>query len=146
MKTFKENTALLDEIKKSNLLGIKVGLKNSIILLQGDRQELMSAAKFAEENSNFRFEEHEELPVGTSTVKEDIYTAEGLNLISNFSKERFLKLIELFPEVFNKKHFVAPVLNEDSSNTEEELPVKKIAIAVATAIAVGYIVYKLSSN
>lgn len=124
MRKFEENQPLMRYIEENSVENIKGELKNIIFFVSGDIEEAHRAVEYAIANSDFDYEEHEQLPVFDSDLSTE-YASVGLNLEKNFSKQRFEKLLDLYQRLYgNKEATVVETIEVetpiDESITDEE--------------------------
>ncbi|WP_426709743.1 hypothetical protein [Cetobacterium sp. SF1] len=94
---FRSNELFMKAIKSNNVLGIKSCLEGFIKKYQGNKMKCDEAIDFAIRNSSFNWEEDDKRYLGKprETI-EDQYYYETERLVQNFTKERYLKVLDLY--------------------------------------------------
>lgn len=89
----------MESIKNNDVFAIKSDLEGLIVLFKGDKVKCDEAVEYALKNSSFNWEEDDGIFFGEelNTVK-DIYCYEKERLVQNFTKARYLKVLELYKE------------------------------------------------
>lgn len=89
----------MESIKNNDVFAIKSDLEGLIVLFKGDKVKCDEAVEYALKNSSFNWEEDDGIFFGEelNTVK-DIYCYEKGRLVQNFTKARYLKVLELYKE------------------------------------------------
>lgn len=138
MRTYKDFTNFINEVKENNIFNVKAELSNMIKFLDGDSNRINDAIKFAKENSAFDYDEHEER---TAEIKlstpADFFIYEKRGLLNNFSKERLAKVIELYhqlPELKIVKEEVVTNYNK-SAVTKKQIIIATVAVVAIVAVA-----------
>jgi|SRR5690606_31174016 len=142
MRKYSDNELLIRSVENNNITEIKRILVDNIFFLQGNKEEIEKATKYALHNSNFRFDVHDGSKITTLSEDQYAFSAENIKLLTNYSNERYDALVDLYPAVFGK--------NNDSLNTvvtklpedKKSSPGKMVAVAIAAVILV-YIFYKI---
>ena len=144
MRSYKENTAFTKSVQENNIANIKRLLLDNIIFLQGDKADIEEAISYATANSDFKFEDHQALPVDAESHSKALFSEEKWNMEENYSKERFDALIALYNETYAKEEYTYETKTAKNNLVEN----KKLLIAGAVAAAAAltaYIVYKTLS-
>lgn len=136
-KKFKDNLPFLRFIKSNSIADIKSELLNIIFFLEGDIEEINEAIKFAEENSQFQFQENTVVvEKHYDDLKKQLAQEQILARI-NFSRERYFKIVDLYGQVYGMKNN-----KEKSSNLVSPIKVEdKRLIYGALAVVIVVSVY-----
>lgn len=138
MRKFTENQPLLKNIAANDVAEIKRILIDNIFFLQGNQSEIDNANEYAIKNSDFNFDEHQNMDVSDKINKQDYFSDEKWNIRENFSKDRYNLLVKLYNETFAKEEYSY----ESSDTFKNDDVLKKIIIGGAVIIA-GYLIYKV---
>lgn len=89
----------MESIKNNDIFAIKSDLEGLIVLFKGDKVKCDEAVEYAINNSSFNWEEDDGIFFGENlnTVKEK-YCYEKGRLVQNFTKERYLNVLELYKQ------------------------------------------------
>lgn len=150
MRKYSDNIALLKSIKTNNVKEIKNLLIDNIFFVKGNRSEIFASAEFAEKESDFRFDSHIDVLLNYNENTEEKFSEEKFNMRSNFSKERFDNLVEIYKEVYMQEKDELHTSDRDilpvySSNNEfpSSSDFKKMAIIAISIVVIGYVIYKI---
>ncbi|MGL5461019.1 MAG: hypothetical protein ACRDBY_15490 [Cetobacterium sp.] len=89
----------MESIKNNDIFAIKSDLEGLIVLFKGDKVKCDEAVEYAINNSSFNWEEDDGIFFGEelNSVK-DVYCYEKERLVQNFTKERYLNVLELYKQ------------------------------------------------
>ncbi|WP_209391399.1 DUF1163 domain-containing protein [Chryseobacterium sp. RR2-3-20] len=138
MRNFTDNKPLLQNIQNNDIKEIKRILIDNIFFLQGNREEINKAIRYALDKSDFRFDENKDLEVSNINDKERCFSEEQFNLGENYSEERYNVLVDLYNEVYANKEYIY----ENEPATDKNKVAKIVAVAVGVGITV-YILYRI---
>ncbi len=142
------NSSFVDAVKNNNIENINAELVENIFRLLGDKIEIYKGVEYAKENSSFKFDVHEEMIIENINNLEKEFSAEKFNLYTNFSFQRYEKLIDLFPKVFvntNIKNTMDLSIVDEQVVKNNSIVFKAIAAVIIISI-LTYTVAKCSSD
>lgn len=138
MRKFTDNQLFINSVKDNDVGEIKRLLIDTVFFLQGDREEIDNAIQYALDNSDFTFEEHENIEVSDKKDIENYFSEEQLNIIENYSIKRFNLLVDLYVQVFRNKEYTYTIQSVSVNNKV----FKTLPIVIAIAIGL-YALYKM---
>lgn len=141
MRNFMQNQPLVNSIETNNLGEIKSQLIDNLFFLQGDRDEIYKAITYAENNSEFQFEDHIDLEDVNKEDRQNYFSQEKWNMEKNFSRERYDLLINLYGEVFGNPVYDEKEDLKTSNKLKNITPAVLITGGVLLVVA-GYLIYK----
>lgn len=130
-------------IKDGDVRKIQYELVDSIFFFEGNKQDIEEAIEFAKANSSFEFEEYIDLPTVEPKDDKDLYSIEKLNLKTNFSKERFDRLVNLYDKVY-AWHTRTKKTNQQ--NTDNSTTKIVVTVVIAVGLLVGAVAIIKSCN
>lgn len=138
MRKFTDNQLFINSVKNNDVGEIKRLLIDTVFFLEGDREEIDNAIQYALDNSDFTFEEHENIEVSDKKDIENYFSEEQLNIIENYSLKRFNLLVDLYVQVFRNKEYTYTIQPVSVNNKV----FKTLSIVIAIAIGL-YALYKM---
>lgn len=142
MNKYTEVKNFLEAVKNNNIKKIHFFLLEFILEFGGNKNELESAITYATSNSDFKFEFHKDMYIDETFSDFEIYTAERLNMNLNYSKERFDKLVNLYPETYGKENKNRVTEDVEIKNTTNN---SNTVYYIIGGLVVAFVVYKLVS-
>lgn len=116
---YRDAKVFMESIRKNDVFAIKSDLEGLIILFKGDKIKCDEAVEYAINNSSFNWEKDDGIFFGEGLVTaKEKYFYEKERLVQNFTKERYLKVLELYKE-YDKKEKEKEILKE--SKLEENI-------------------------
>lgn len=111
----------MESVKNNDVFAIKSDLEGLIVLFKGDKVKCDEAVEYAIKNSSFNWEEDDGIFFGEelNTVK-DIYCYEKERLVQNFTKERYLNVLELYKQ-YDREETKKEQEVAKKSNVEEKI-------------------------
>lgn len=139
---FEKYTSFVNGVKENDLLMVKSQLAEMIMLFQGDTTKIMQAAEYAENNCTFKFETNQEtITEVDKTSNSDMFYTEISDLQINFSKERFLEAIRLYPLMVEQDDFFNKEIdNEIESEVKQSSKVTTTNLIIGAGIIIGGII------
>lgn len=139
---FEKYTSFVNGVKENDLLMVKSQLSEMIMLFQGDTTKIMQAAEYAEHNCAFKFETNQEtITEVDKTSNSDMFYTEISDLQINFSKERFLEAIRLYPLMVEQDDFFNKEIdNEIESEVKHSSKVTTTNLIIGAGIIIGGII------
>lgn len=121
---FKNNKLFMDVIKEDNIFAIKSDLEGYIEEYKGDKVKCDEIVEFAINNSSFDWENDDGIFLGNkkATISEEYFYEKG-RLVQNFTKERYLKVIDLYNKYIQEK--IAKTYSNNKINLDEQRTSKK---------------------
>lgn len=156
MRTYRDNTVLLEHIENNDTPKIKEELIDSVIFLLGNQEEINKAIDEVLNKTSFAFDEHRDIPYDNTDSKQLLYAEIKQTLLEeNYSRERFNELVNTYQEAFVNtekeeeeeeeqknavKHYIIPAKDNNGQDNKSSI---RILGGVIIAIIAGYIIYKL---
>lgn len=125
---YKNDKSFLESVERNDVFAIKSDLEGLIPLFKGDKFRCDEAVEYAINNSSFNWENDDGLYFGedAKTIKEK-YSYEKERLVQNFTKERYLKVLELYKE-YVKEQEIGQKPTSDAQCIEKKEEMKKSTI------------------
>ncbi|WP_139855687.1 hypothetical protein [Aequorivita sinensis] len=140
---FKNYTSFVNGVRENDLQMVKSQLAEMIMLFQGEKAKIMEAVEYAKNNSSFKFENHLETTTAMDkTSNSDMFYTEISELQTNFSKERFLEVIRLYPLMVEQDNFFnkGNDKNEIDSEVEKSSKITKTQLLIGAGVIIGGII------
>ncbi|MGL6168550.1 MAG: hypothetical protein ACRC0Y_09710 [Fusobacteriaceae bacterium] len=105
---YKSAKVFMESVKNDDVFSIKSDLEGLIILFKGDKSKCDEAIEYAINNSSFDWEKDDGLffsEESKTTIQK--YCFEKGRLVQNFTKERYLKVLELYKH-YESEHIPKP--------------------------------------
>lgn len=129
--SFKNNKLFMEAIKVNDIFSIKSDLEGFIPEFKGNKILCDEVVEFAIKNSSFNWEEEDGLSVDTSNMNiRDKYNYEKGRLVQNFTKERYLKVLDLYNQYHNIN--ISKNLNSKSDDVQPKIKLKESKIKSTT--------------
>lgn len=96
---YQNSKIFMESVKNNEVFSIKSTLESLIVLFKGDKVKCDEAVEYAINNSSFNWEDDDGVffGEGLNTAKEK-YCYEKERLVQNFTKERYLNVLELYKQ------------------------------------------------
>lgn len=141
MVNYKDFSNFINEVKLNNAFNIKSELSRLILFLNGEKKLINEAITYAKQNSDFKLEEHIDIPLDIElSTAEDYYVYEKGLLLNNFSQQRLTKVIELYHQLPKSELIEEIVITEN--NRKATLNKKQIVIATIAVVVLSAVIYK----
>ncbi|MGL4865369.1 hypothetical protein [Cetobacterium sp.] len=109
---YRDAKIFMKSIEKNDVFAIKSDLEGLIVLFKGDKIKCDEAVEYAINNSSFNWEDDDKIFFGEGLVTaKERYSYEKERLVQNFTKERYLKVLELYKE-YNQEENKNNILNK----------------------------------
>lgn len=109
---YRDAKIFMKSIEKNDVFAIKSDLEGLIVLFKGDKIKCDEAVEYAINNSSFNWEDDDKIFFGEGLVTaKERYSYEKERLVQNFTKERYLKVLELYKE-YNQEENKNNILNQ----------------------------------
>lgn len=123
---FKNNKLFMDAIKENDIFSIKSDLEGYIVKYKGDQRKCDEVVEYAIKNSSFNWETDDGIFLGDkkTTISEE-YFYEKERLVQNFTKERYLRVINLYNEYTQGKEDRKEEVKKASTNSQTKAETRK---------------------
>lgn len=123
---FKNNKLFMDAIKENDIFSIKSDLEGYIVKYKGDKRKCDEVVEYAIKNSSFNWESDDGIFLGDkkTTISEE-YFYEKERLVQNFTKERYLRVINLYNEYTQGKEDRKEEIKKASTNSQTKAETRK---------------------
>lgn len=111
----------MESVKNNDIFKIKSSLEGLIVLFKGDKVKCDEAVEYAIKNSSFNWEEDDGIffDERLDTIKEKYYF-EKERLVQNFTKKRYLNVLELYKQ-YDREETKKEQEVAKKSNVEEKI-------------------------
>lgn len=141
MRNFRENHPLVESIGTNDIKEIKRILIDNIFFLRGNLNEIENAITYAEENSDFFFDEHKAIKIPKIDDNEDYFSKEQWNMRENYSRERYDLLVRLY-----NQFDLTPDNDYKTEKVETNNKLIKNIVIGGSVLLAGYLLYKAFTN
>lgn len=116
---YRDAKIFMKSIEKNDVFAIKSDLEGLIVLFKGDKIKCDEAVEYAINNSSFNWEDDDKIFFGEGLVTaKERYSYEKERLVQNFTKERYLKVLELYKE-YNQEENKNNILNQSEVKEQQ---------------------------
>lgn len=125
--SFENNKLFMEAIKNNDIFSIKSDLEGFIPEFKGNKNLCDEVVEFAIKNSSFDWEEDDGISINTSSMNiKDRYNYEKGRLVQNFTKQRYLKVLDLYNQYHNIN--VSKTFNSKLDDVQPKIKLKESKI------------------
>lgn len=123
---FKKNKLFMDAIKENDISSIKSDLEGYIVKYKGDKRKCDEVVEYAIKNSSFNWESDDGIFLGDkkTTISEEYFYEKG-RLAQNFTKERYLRVINLYNKHTQGREDTKEEVKKASTNSQTKAETRK---------------------